>query len=228
VINDQLKICALGGITVCVASGDDGSGDQVDDGHAHCDFPSSSPYVLAVGGTTLRQSGGKFTEVVWKDGDGKRVDGGGSTGSGVSVHFPRPAFQDFTIKSVNPGAMAGRIVPDIVADASANTGYFIVVDGKGGVNGGTSAATPLWAALLARINAELGASKRVGYLTPVLYKSLSGTSQTVGAAGCTDITSGNNNTAAVGGYKAGPGFDAVSGWGSPIGTSLLEALKKVL
>ena len=147
----------------------------------------------------------------------------------MSVHFARPPWQEFSIKSVNPGAIAGRIVPDVVADAgSANTGYFIVVDGKGGVNGGTSAATPLWASLLARINAELGTSKRVGYLTPVLYKSLSGTSQTVGAAGCTDITSGNNDTAAVGGYKAGPGFDAVSGWGSPIGTSLLEALKKVL
>src|SRR5579859_1152859 len=70
-INDALKAAALMGVTICVAAGDDGSDDEVGDGHAHVDFPSSSPYVLAVGGTTLKKSAtGVVTETVWKDGDG--------------------------------------------------------------------------------------------------------------------------------------------------------------
>jgi kumamolisin len=232
-ISQSLQAAALVGMTVCVASGDDGSGDQVSDGHAHADFPSSSPYVLAVGGTNLRLRQGKPVEVVWKDGDGTRANGGGSTGGGVSLHFPRPAWQNVSVPSVNPGAIDGRIVPDVTAEAETNlrtTGYFYVVDGNPGLNGGTSAAAPLWAALVARLNAARVAAgkQRLGYLTPVLYKNVPGGGGTVGAAGCTDITSGDNITAAVGGYSAGPGFDAVSGWGSPLGTPLLAAINKVI
>ncbi|HVU57581.1 MAG TPA: S53 family peptidase [Puia sp.] len=226
-INDTLKAAALLGITVCVAAGDDGSDDQVGDGHAHVDFPSSSPYVLAVGGTTLRKSkSGKLTEVAWKDGDGLRQDNGGSTGGGVSVHFPRPDWQTVSIQSVNPGSIDGRVIPDVAADASANTGYWMVVDGQGGASGGTSASAPLWAALIARINASLGAGKQVGYLTPLLYQGSTGAG--LGATGCKDITSGNNDTASVGGYSAGRGYDAVTGWGSPDGAKLLDGLKGVL
>jgi kumamolisin len=226
-INDSLKAAALVGITVLVASGDDGSGDQESDGHAHVDFPSSSPYVLSVGGTTLRVQQGKPAEVTWKDGDGIRADGGGSTGGGVSVHFPRPSWQAVSIRSVNPHPIDGRVVPDIAANASANTGYFVVVDGQQSVSGGTSASTPLWAALIGRINALLGSNKQVGYLTPILYKSVSG-GGTVGSASCTDITSGDNITAAVGGYRAQAGYDAVTGWGSPLGAKLLNTLKSML
>ncbi len=222
-VNDTLKSAALLGVTICVAAGDDGSDDQVGDGHAHVDFPSSSPYVLAVGGTTLKKSStGKVTETAWKDGDGLRQDNGGSTGGGVSVIFSRPDWQTVRIQSVNPGAIDGRVVPDVAADASANTGYWTVVDGKGGASGGTSAAAPLWAALIARINAGLG--KPVGYLTPLLYQNAAGGSP-LGSSGCRDITSGDNDTASIGGYSAGPGYDAVTGWGVPIGTSLLEGLK---
>lgn len=232
-IDESLREAALAGITVCVASGDDGSGDQEDDGHAHVDYPSSSPHALAVGGTTLRIRQGKPVEVVWKDGDGKRADGGGSTGGGVSMHFPRPSWQNVSIPSVNPGAIDGRVVPDVAAEAESNgqtTGYYYVVDGQAGVNGGTSAATPLWAALLARINAALvgDGKQRLGFITPLLYKTVPGGGGTIGSTACTDITSGDNNTAAIGGYSARPGFDAVSGWGSPLGVKLLAALQKVL
>ena len=103
---------------------------------------------------------------------------------------------------------------------------FLVVDGRAGVTGGTSAAAPLWAALIARINQNLPKGKRVGYLTPVLYQ-VSGNS-TIGALGCRDIVSGDNSTAAVGGYSAGPGYDAVTGWGTPLGDKLLEELKKIV
>jgi kumamolisin len=222
-INDTLQSAALLGVTICVAAGDDGSSDGVSDGHAHVDFPSSSPYVLAVGGTTLKKSAsGTITETAWKDGDGLRNDNGGSTGGGVSTQFARPDWQTVNVTSVNPGSIEGRIVPDVAADASANTGYWTVVDGQGGVAGGTSAATPLWAALIARLNASLGTP--VGYLSPLLYQA-GADGKALGLSVCRDITSGNNSTASIGGYDAGQGYDAVTGWGVPIGASLLNGLK---
>jgi kumamolisin len=145
-----------------VASGDDGSDDQVGDGQAHINFPATSPYVLSVGGTALVKQGNGFTEKVWFDGDGLRKDGGGSTGGGVSAAFPRPAWQgSINIPSVNPNAGPGRIVPDVAANAAGSTGYFVVAQGRGEVSGGTSAATPLWAGLLARL---IKANVPVGYI----------------------------------------------------------------
>lgn len=229
-VNETLQEAALIGMTICVAAGDDGSSDAVTDGHAHLDFPSSSPYVLAVGGTTLRKSGATYIETAWKDGDGLRADNGGSTGGGVSVVFaPPPAWQaSVAVKSVNPAGKLGRCTPDVSADASANTGYIIVIGGKTVQEGGTSASSPLWAALIARMNSALPSGKRIGYLTPLLYKSAVAGGPTVGAAGCNDITSGNNSTATVGGYAAGTGYDAVSGWGTPNGANLLKALAPLL
>lgn len=222
-INDSLKSAALLGVTICVAAGDDGSDDEVGDGHAHVDFPSSSPYVLAVGGTTLKRSAtGDITETAWKDGDGLRKDNGGSTGGGVSTYFDRPSWQTVSVDPVNPGSIEGRIVPDVAADASASTGYWMVVDGQGGASGGTSASAPLWASLIALLNASLG--KPVGYLNPLLYQA-GADGKTLGQSGCRDITDGNNATASIGGYSAGPGYDAVTGWGVPIGTALLNGLK---
>ena len=227
-INEALQEAALLGVTVCVASGDDGSDDQVGDGHAHVDFPSSSPYVLAVGGTTLHKKKNAYVETAWKDGDGLRKDGGGSTGGGVSVVFDRPSWQTVDVESVNPGAKAGRCIPDVAADASAHTGYYMVVDGQGGPNGGTSASAPLWAALIARLNEALPAGKRAGYLTPLLYQPSAGGGPSIGAVACKDISVGSNSTAAVGGYTASSGYDAVTGWGTPIGSKLLQALSTVI
>jgi kumamolisin len=223
--NEIFQAAAMLGITVCIAAGDDGSSDAVGDGHAHADFPGSSPYVLSVGGTTIPSKGGTGPDVTWKEGDGLRNDGGGSTGGGISAIFPRPPWQEaITIASVNPGAIAGRVVPDVAANADWNASpYLLVVDGKMQPNGGTSAATPLWASLITLINAARGQGKRIGYLTPLLYQNAAGGS-TLGAAGCTDIVSGDNNTATVGGYNAGPGYDAVSGWGTPNGMALAAAL----
>jgi kumamolisin len=231
-INETLKEAAYLGITVCVAAGDDGSSDALGDGHAHADFPSSSPYTLSVGGTTIVDLKGPKADIVWMEGDGLRADSGGSTGGAVSDVFQRPAWQSgIAIKSVNPGAINGRCMPDVSANADWNASpYLLVVDGHAEPNGGTSAASPLWAALIALINSQLDGGKRVGYLTPVLYQQAagSGAGHTVGAAGCTDVTSGSNNTAPVGGYSAGPGYDAVSGWGTPHGENLLAALKTAL
>jgi kumamolisin len=196
------------GVTVCCASGDDGSTDNVTDGAAHVDFPASSPNVLACGGTRLESSGGKISkEVVWNTGAGN-----GASGGGVSDHFPLPAYQAGAKVpvSVNPAHFKGRGVPDIAGDADPATGYQIHVDGKDGVFGGTSAVAPLWAALIALINEQLG--KHVGFLNTTLYAK--------GASGLHDITSGTN-----GAYQAAAGWDACTGLGSPSGQALLTALK---
>jgi kumamolisin len=222
-VNDAMKEAAARGIPVCVAAGDDGSDDQVGDGLAHVNFPASSPYVLGVGGTTLKKGANGAAEAVWFDGDGLRRDQGGSTGGGVSSAFPRPPWQaSFTIASVNPNALPGRIVPDVAADAAGSTGYFMVAQGQGQVSGGTSAATPLWAGLIARL---IRAHLPVGYLTPVFYQPAANAgASTIGALACNDITKGDNNTAAAGGYSAGIGYDAVTGWGSPKGDALASLL----
>ncbi|MFT0172563.1 protease pro-enzyme activation domain-containing protein [Paraburkholderia mimosarum] len=230
-INETLKEAAYLGMTVCVAAGDDGSSDALTDGHAHVDFPASSPYVLSVGGTTIVDFTGAAPDVVWMEGDGLRADQGGSTGGGVSDVFQRPDWQSaITITSVNPGAINGRCIPDVAANADWNASpYLLVVDGHVEANGGTSAASPLWAALIALINGQLAGGKRVGYLTPMLYGPAgAGGAPTLGAAGCTDVTSGNNNTASAGGYSAGTGYDAVSGWGTPQGQHLLAAIQEAL
>jgi len=227
-VNETLQEAALLGITVCVAAGDDGSSDAVTDGLAHVDFPSSSPFVLSVGGTTIPVKGGSGPDVAWKEGGGLRADNGGSGGGGVSAMFTRPAWQSgIAINPVNPGAIVGRVIPDVSANADWNASpYLLVVDNRSQPNGGTSAASPLMASLLTLINAQQIAAggNRMGYVTPVLYQNTSEGGMTVGAAGCTDIVSGNNITDQTGGYSASPGYDAVSGWGTPNGVALAAAL----
>jgi kumamolisin len=224
-INERLNAAAVLGITVCVASGDDGSGDEVTDKRAHVDFPSSSPFVLAVGGTMITHDAENITEQVWRESPGRRTrSGGGATGGGVSVLFPRPKWQNVKITSLNGNSIDGRVVPDIAALAGPPW-YGLVFKGRKTYGGGTSASAPLWAALIARINALLPARRRQRYLTPLLYrKSSSGVS--MGRTVCHDILIGHNtsNPKPGVGYKATKGFDAVTGWGTPIGTSLLSAL----
>jgi kumamolisin len=227
-INQRLQAAAMLGMTVCAAAGDDGSGDQMQDGHAHVNFPASSPFVLAVGGTML--DGTPPAEVVWWQPPGYRAGGGGSTGGGVSTVFPRPAWQTVQVTSLNAGSIDGRVIPDIAALAGPPY-YDLIFQGQDSPNGGTSAATPLWAALLARIAAGLPAGRQLGFLTPQLYAAAQN-GQPAGQAGCTDITSGDNHNdvgtndqpPAVPGYAAGPGYDAASGWGTPIGNRLQQLL----
>jgi kumamolisin len=226
-LNQGFQDAANLGITICIAAGDDGSSDAVSDGLAHADFPGASPYVLCVGGTTVTDLDPLQPDIVWFEGDGLRADQGGSTGGGVSAVTPLPTWQSgINIPSVNAGAIAGRCVPDIAANADWNASpYLLVVDGQSQGNGGTSAASPLIASLLTLINQSRAAAgkSRAGYITAELYQSSTG-GQPAGPAGCTDVTSGNNNTATDGGYSAGTGYDAASGWGTPNGQQLAAAL----
>jgi kumamolisin len=222
-INDRLNAARLLGITVCVSSGDDGSGDQVDDGNAHVDFPSCSPFVLSVGGTMLTSDGAK--EVTWWEAPGRRTNnGGGSTGGGVSTRFPRPNWQNVRVTSLNSGSIDGRVVPDVSALAGEPL-YDLIFMGNTKPNGGTSASAPLWAALIARIYSQLPAAKQQRFFTPLLYQN-GGKGLPVGKIASRDIVSGNNasNPLPGKGYKAGPGFDAVTGWGVPDGVKLLNSL----
>jgi kumamolisin len=226
-VDDSLKAAANLGITICVASGDSGSSDGLLDGQAHVDFPASSPNVLAVGGTTLTLVGGARQEVAWMQGSGIENDGanGGSSGGGVSMTFPRPNWQSVLVASVNPQAFDGRCVPDVAANAATSPGYAWVNAGVAKANGGTSAAAPLWAAFIARLSAARGPGRRVGFLTPLLYQATANTGGApLGQVACNDVVSGNNNTAAAGGYAAGVGYDAVTGWGSPDGARFLQSL----
>lgn len=200
--NAAFHDAALLGISVCVASGDNGSSDGESDGKNHVDFPASSPWVLACGGTRLVANNGKIeSETVWNDGTN-----GGATGGGISSHFSKPAYQS-ALK------IGGRGVPDVAGVADPETGYVILVDGAEGVIGGTSAVAPLWAGLIALCNEQLG--KNLGWFHPALYGTLAH------HKALKDITSGTN-----GAFKAGPGWDACTGLGSPDGQAILNLLKK--
>ena len=219
-INEDFKEAAYLGITVCAAAGDDGSSDGVNDGFAHVDFPGSSPYVLSVGGTSIPANKG-LPDLVWKAGSGLRARNGGSTGGGVSTVMSRPSWQRVRIKSVNPTKFTGRCVPDVAANADWSTSpYGVVVNGKIVANGGTSAASPLWTALIALINSKLPVRSQVGYLTPLLYCKKR--RKAIGTVVCSDVISGDNETSRAGGYSARAGYDAVSGWGTPNGEKLLS------
>lgn len=222
-VNERFNAVALLGVTICVSAGDDGSGDQVGDTRAHVDFPASSPFVLSVGGTMVK--GGK--EVVWRQGQGFRVLGKrwGATGGGVSTIFARPSWQNqIQVTDTQERILNhGRAVPDISA-LSTSPDYDLVFQGEESPNGGTSASAPLLAALLARIQEQRAkAGKKPQFFTPLLYISPTPGGQPLGLIGCNDITSGNNtSTPDPGfGYAAKPGFDAASGWGTPLGDKLV-------
>jgi kumamolisin len=217
--NGSLLALAHLGITVCVSTGDDGSEAQVKDGRAHVNFPASSPYVLAVGGTTLharKNASGtmQITEVVWNDGPGS------GTGGGVSDITPVPAWQQGKVPlSINPEHFAGRAIPDVAANADPATGYLTMSGGKNQIVGGTSASAPLWASLITCINAAMG--NRAGNFNALLYSKF-------GPGGVLrDVTVGNNDTDGLlgGQFRAGPGWDACTGWGTPDGTELLAAFQ---
>ncbi|HLM88150.1 MAG TPA: S53 family peptidase [Streptosporangiaceae bacterium] len=220
-MNQAMSDAGALGITVCVAAGDNGSSDGVNDGQVHVDFPASSPYALACGGTKLiadPATGQVSSEVVWNELAAKEGAGGG----GVSDQFPLPGWQAgagvpdrASAPPAAAGSAGGRGVPDVAGNADPVTGYQIYQGGQAQVVGGTSAVAPLWSALIARLAEATG--QRFGMLQPLVYE---GVSPGTDVAGFRDITSGDN-----GAYSAGPGWDACSGLGVPDGGALLSRLQ---
>jgi kumamolisin len=189
------------GITITVASGDNGSSDGGSGNNV--DFPASSPHVLGCGGTELVAANGVIQqEVVWND-----QPQGGASGGGVSSVFPIPPWQMKANVPKPPTSGGGRGVPDVAGDASPETGYNVFFDGQPAVVGGTSAVAPLWAALIALLNQQCGSN--IGFANLALYQNAEN--------GFNDITQGNN-----GSYSAGPGWDACTGLGSPNGNQLSQ------
>ena len=202
-MDEACQAAAALGITITVAVGDSGSTDGVTDGANHVDFPASSPHVLACGGTKLVGTNSTITsEVVWNELSSNE----GATGGGVSDFFAKPTWQDNIDVPAPTAAAGGRGVPDVAGNADPSTGYKVLVDGDNTVIGGTSAVAPLWAGLITAANAANG--KNAGFINPLLYSAKEGTT-------FRDIVSGNN-----GAFDAGPGWDACTGLGSPVGTAV--------
>jgi kumamolisin len=209
--NQAFQEAGTMGKTVFVAAGDNGSSDGQSDGKNHIDFPSSSPFAVGCGGTTLQASSGNssiVSETVWNE----TSQGEGATGGGVSDFFPKPDYQSKVNVPPPQSASGGRGVPDVAADADPVTGYKVLIDGTQSVVGGTSAVAPLYAGLFALINELLvkQGKPRAGYVHPALY---------LNPQAFRDIISGNN-----GAFSAGPGWDPTTGLGSPNGIQIADAL----
>ncbi len=215
------------GVTFTTGSGDNGATDYQDlsatvlSQTATTSFPADEPWVLAAGGTSLHMNGSSvpgYTETAWCNSDG------GCSGGGFSRFFGEPDFQK-NLPAVAQRLLTGRRgVPDVASDGDPFTGMAIYSSGGGwSQGGGTSAAAPLWAALVAI--ADQMAGRPLGYINPALYKLAASGAY---ASDFRDVTQGNNTVTAgnvvVHGYEATAGWDPVTGLGTPIAEKLLPDL----
>jgi subtilase family serine protease len=195
------------GQTLFVATGDNGSGTPGD-----VVWPSDDPYLTAVGGSDLVTNGPGGT---WKSETGWN----GTAGSPSKNDIPIPSYQQLpgVINAANGGSTTLRNYPDVSAEANTNQ-YSCYDGGCNGGNGGTSYAAPQWAGLTAMANEQSikNGGSMLGFLNPAIYEIGVGTSYD---SDFHDIVKGNN-----GKYNAVTGYDLVTGWGSPIGPSLIDAL----
>jgi kumamolisin len=196
---------AASGVNVFVSSGDAGSNPD-NTGHnptgpLQAEYEASDPAVIGVGGTTLRldPTGAVSSEIGWA-----------ASGGGVSRFFQRPAWQTGT--GVPGGSL--RLVPDVSSAADPNTGALLVFGGSSIGIGGTSWSAPVWAGFCALLNGARtkGGKPALGFLNPSLYKL-------IGTPAFRDITSGSN-----GAFNCGPGYDQVTGIGSPNVAELIARL----
>lgn len=198
------------GQSVFIATGDDGSSTS-----GSVVWPSDDPYITAVGGTDLVTSGAGGA---WASETGWRYSAGMPSKNGV----PIPSYQQAAgvINSSNGGSTTLRNIPDVAAEANTNQ-YSCWDGGCSTGNGGTSYAAPQWAALTAMANQQAAANgeKPLGFLNPTIYSIGTGSSYKTNFH---DITSGTN-----GKYNDVVGYDLVTGWGSPIGVSLIDTLAPV-
>jgi subtilase family serine protease len=215
-IHAALRQAADNHVTVVASSGDTGA--ISDKGPPEqVSLPASDPLVLGVGGTALNasyQTGAYHGEMAWNA--GTDVSGGG-----FSFLFGRPSYQDGV-----PGIGATRGVPDVAADADSATAMALTF--AGGVlipAQGTSAATPLWAAVIALADQEAG--RHLGFVNPAIYRiARSGAYHSA----FHDVVTGDNSvmwpTGVFVGYQARPGWDPVTGWGSPDAQVLVPLLAR--
>ena len=239
-IEKQLRDAATIGITIFAISGDWGSNNHVgyfdlspphawhsSDNLAHVGYPSSSPWVTTCGGTYVEEIRiGRFhfnIEGTWNERNSGSIFS--CTGGGISEIFGLPVWQDGSNvpPSKNPGSHVGRGIPDVAGNASSMSPYNIFINGGYTNRLGTSAVAPLYAGLIALLNANLG--DRIGYINPTLY-SLAGSDVFL------DIADGVDNkwatdTGSSPSYSSDVGWDACTGLGRINGNALLTALQNL-
>jgi len=228
-MNSALEYAAARHVTVAAASGDEG---VIGNGSSRpvkaVILPTSDPLVLAVGGTSLTANhvtGAYISETAWNT-PGLPPQPGAS-GGGFSHVFARPAYQDRV-----PGIGAWRGMPDVAADGSSATGMALAFGAPGGSYalvgaGGTSAGAPFWAGLIALADQEAG--HPLGFVNPAIYRIARGP---LYHKAFRDITTGSNTVVltstsppvTITGYQAGPGWDPVTGWGTPDAQVLIPLL----
>jgi subtilase family serine protease len=240
-LNAALQAAVDRGTTVVAASGDVGAAAyQCDLYSALTGTPpvkpakgvlmlASDPFVLSAGGTALTASnaGTRISETAWGLASGNPGNAGGSfqaSGGGFSELFARPSYQAGVA-----GIGARRGVPDVSADASDRPGVAVVFRNGTRVvvqsHGGTSASAPIWAALIAL--ADQYAGHHLGFVNPAIYRIAR--SRRYHQA-FHDIITGDNTVqfphTTVTGYRAAPGWDPVTGWGSPNAQVLIPLLAR--
>ncbi len=195
-----------------VASGDDSTWTKYGSAES---WPADDAYIVSVGGTdliTASAAGPWLSETAWED-----------SGGGISPnHIGIPAWQEIpgVITSTNGGSTTYRNGPDV--SANANFTFYVCGDQKpctANLTGGTSFAAPMWAGYMALVNERAAGNGPIAFINPSIYGFGTGSGY---SADFHDITSGVS-----GSYSAETGFDLVSGWGSPNGTSLIEALATI-
>ena len=198
------------GVTFVAASGD--KGDTIS-------YPASSPNVIAVGGTSFAVNSQGYiilpvVETAWNDADG-------GSGGGCSLYTPQPAFQ----RGWLPSSCTTRGTPDVALDGDPASGVQVYISRQGGwfILGGTSLSAQLFAAIVADVN---------GYRTSTYFKTASPTlymllPQLYSLAGRSYATYFKDITGGGGPLSAGPGWDFVTGLGSPIGSMLMNYLTAV-
>jgi subtilase family serine protease len=210
-------------VSVFAASGDSGTA-NVDVNNKIYPFPTvgypaSSPWVTAVGGTSLYADvSGKYqSEKLWT-----------SSGGGVSQYFSEPFYQHRTLPGSDQKLLKGhRGLPDIAMNADPSTAVPVYLGFLGAQQsgyylfGGTSESSPLWAGITADANQYAG--HPLGFLNPILYSL--GSNRHSASSLFHDIVGGNNGQDNIPGYTATPGWDATTGWGSPIVAPLIQALR---
>jgi N-acetylneuraminic acid mutarotase len=209
---------AAQGQSVFVGSGDYGAFDaQVSPAF----YPAEDAWVTAVGGTSLitNGAGGSWaSETAWTNTFIQIGSGGGVSPDVIAI----PDYQAGVANASNGGSTTLRNVPDVAAEADLDT--YVCGNGTCGATGGTSFATPRWAGFMALVNQQAAEAGRppIGFLNPAIYSIGQSTSY---SAGFHDIISGNNDCCGQPvWYSAVAGYDLVTGWGSPNGQNLIDAL----
>ena len=214
--NSFYRTAGRNGVTFLGSTGDSGTANPNVAGTTYpfptVNFPAVSPYVTAVGGTSLyATTTGKYQkETVWNDGPGS------ATGGGVSQYFPEPAYQR-SLPAHDQKLLGGhRATPDVAFNADPDTGVPVALGFLGSnsgyyIFGGTSEGSPAWAGVVADLDQLAG--HPLGFLNPALYAL--GAHHLLAPALAHDVTVGNNAQGPVAGYSAGWGWDATTGWGTP-------------